>query len=224
MKILIIEDDKEILKFLKSGLESEFFIIDTATDGEQGSFTARTNPYDVIILDFMLPKLNGLEVCTEIREDKIDTPIIMLSVKNDFKTKNEMFKAGIDDYLTKPFVFEELLMRLKAIGKRPPIRLPDLLMLDDLKLNTDSQEVSRGKQKIYLTRKEYCLLKYFLQNNNRVLSRGLILENVWDINADPFSNTIESHVLNLRRKIEKPGKRKLIHTLPGRGYKMALNQ
>ena len=95
MKILIIEDDKEILKFLKSGLESEFFIIDTATDGEQGSFTARTNPYDVIILDFMLPKLNGLEVCTEIREDKIDTPIIMLSVKNDFKTKNEMFKIPI---------------------------------------------------------------------------------------------------------------------------------
>jgi DNA-binding response OmpR family regulator len=223
MKILIIDDDKEIVKFLKPSLEAEFYVVDYAHDGEKGSFMARTNHYDLIILDYMMPKKNGLEVLKELRQDKVQSYIIALTVKSELKDKSSLFNAGADDYLSKPFLFEELLLRIKAISKRPPIKETKVLCLDDLKVDLDSQEVYRNKRKIYLTRKEFCLLQYFLNNINRVLSRALILENVWDINADPFSNTIESHVLNLRKKIEAPGKTKLIHTIAGRGYKMALN-
>ncbi|MFP4514499.1 MAG: response regulator transcription factor [Parcubacteria group bacterium] len=222
MKILIIDDDKEIVKFLKPSLEAEFYVVDQAHDGEKGSFMARTNHYDLIILDYMMPKQNGLETLKEIRKDKVQSYIIALTVKSELKDKSNLFKAGADDYLTKPFIFEELLLRIKAISKRPPLKNIKILALDNLKLEVDSQEVYRGKKKIYLTRKEFCLLEYFLNNINKVLSRALILENVWDINADPFSNTIESHILNLRKKIEAPGKTKLIHTVAGRGYKMAL--
>ncbi len=218
-----MDDDKEIIKFLKPSLEAEFYVVDYATDGEKGSFMARTNHYDLIILDYMMPKQNGLEVLKEIRKDKVQSAVIMLTVKSELTDKSSVFKAGADDYLSKPFIFEELLLRIKAISKRPPIKIKKSLSLDDLKIDLDSQEVYRNKKKIYLTKKEFCLLQYFLNNINTVLSRALILENVWDINADPFSNTIESHVLNLRRKIETPGKRKLIHTIAGRGYKMALN-
>jgi DNA-binding response OmpR family regulator len=223
MKILIIDDDKEIIKFLKPSLEAEFYVVDCANDGEKGSFMARTNHYDLIILDYMMPKQNGLEVLQELRKDNIKAYILALTVKSELKDKTSLFKAGVDDYLSKPFIFEELLLRIKAISKRPPIQEKKVLRLDDLKVDLDSQEVYRGKRKIFLTRKEYCLLQYFLNNVNKVLSRALILENVWDINADPFSNTIESHVLNLRKKVESPGKTKLIHTIAGRGYKMSLN-
>jgi DNA-binding response OmpR family regulator len=223
MKILIIDDDKEIIKFLKPSLESEFYVVDVASDGEKGSFMARTNHYDLIILDYMMPKQNGLEVLKELRQDKVQSYIIALTVKSELKDKSNLFNAGVDDHLSKPFLFEELLLRIKAISKRPPLKENKILCLDDLKVDIDSQEVYRNKRKIYLTRKEFCLLQYFLSNINRVLSRALILENVWDINADPFSNTIESHVLNLRKKIEVPNKTKLIHTIAGRGYKMALS-
>lgn len=223
MKILIIDDDKEIIKFLKPSLEAEFYVVDHAYDGEKGSFMARTNHYDLIILDYMMPKQNGLEALKEMRQDKVESYIIALTIKSELKDKTSLFNAGADDYLSKPFLFEELLLRIKAISRRPPIRDKKVLSLDNLKLDLDSQEVYRDKRKIYLTRKEFCLLQYFLNNINRVLSRALILENVWDINADPFSNTIESHVLNLRKKIEAPGKTKLIHTIAGRGYKMALS-
>jgi DNA-binding response OmpR family regulator len=223
MKILIIDDDKEIIKFLKPSLEAEFYVVDCAYDGEKGSFMAKTNHYDLIILDYMMPKQNGLETLKEIRKDKVESYIIALTVKSELKDKSSLFNAGADDYLSKPFLFEELLLRIKAVSKRPPLKDEKILSLDNLKMDLSSQEVYRGKRKIYLTRKEFCLLEYFLNNINKVLSRALILENVWDINADPFSNTIESHVLNLRKKIESPGKTKLIHTVAGRGYKMSLN-
>jgi DNA-binding response OmpR family regulator len=223
MKILIIDDDKEIIKFLKPSLEAEFYVVDCAYDGEKGSFMAKTNHYDLIILDYMMPKQNGLETLKEIRKDKVESYIIALTVKSELKDKSSLFNAGADDYLSKPFLFEELLLRIKAVSKRPPLKDEKILSLDNLKMDLSSQEVYRGKRKIYLTRKEFCLLEYFLNNINKVLSRALILENVWDINADPFSNTIESHVLNLRKKIESPGKTKLIHTIAGRGYKMSLN-
>jgi len=222
MKILIIDDDKEIVKLLKLSLEAEFLVVDTASNGEKGCFLAKTNSYDLIILDYVMPKQNGLEVCLELREEKINTPILMLTVKADMPTKSDMFKAGIDDFLTKPFIFEELFLRIRALGKRINNIKEETFKLDDLILNNQTHEVQRGKKSIYLTRKEFCLLCYFLENINRVLSRALILENVWDINADPFSNTIESHILNLRRKIEIKDKPKLIHTVPGRGYKLSL--
>ncbi len=222
MKILLIDDDKEIVKLLKLSLEAEFLVIDTALNGEKGCFLAKTNSYDLIILDYVMPKQNGLEVCQELRKENINTPILMLTVKADMPTKSEMFKAGIDDFLTKPFIFEELFLRVKALGKRKANIKEETFKLDDLILNNQTHEVKRGKKSIYLTRKEFCLLCYFLENPNRVLSRALILENVWDINADPFSNTIESHILNLRRKIEIKDSTKLIHTVPGRGYKLSL--
>jgi DNA-binding response OmpR family regulator len=224
MKILVIDDDKEIIKVLKNNLEAEFIVVDTAENSKKALFVVKTNHYDLIILDYIMPEKNGLEICKEIRNEKIKTPIIMLSVKNDLPTKKEMFTAGIDDFMTKPFLFEELILRIKAVSSRSDNIKEKIFKIDDLELNNDTHEVKRGKKNIYLTRKEFCLLKYFLENINKVLSRAFILENVWDINADPFSNTIESHVLNLRKKIENKKKKKLIHTVPGRGYKLSINK
>jgi len=220
MRILIVEDDKEIINFLKPSLEGENFIVDAIEDGEKGSFVARTNDYDLIILDVGLPKKGGCEVCDEIRKDGKDAPIIMLSVKSEVKTKVELLNAGADDYLTKPFSFEELLARIKALLRRPEKIGDKILKVDDLVLDKGRQIVMRGKKEIYLTRKEFNLLEYLMENQGMVLSRGMIMEHVWDINADPFSNTIESHILNLRRKIEQKNKKGFIRTMPGRGYKI----
>lgn len=224
MRILIIEDELEIAKFLKSGLEAEFFIVDLAPDGEKGSFMARTNEYDLIIVDYILPKMNGREVVKEIKKDKKDVCIMMLTVKGAMEQKVDLFELGVDDYVTKPFVFEELLCRIKAVLRRPKKIEKSILKIDDLIVDADCHLVKRGKKAIYLTRKELALLEYMLRNRGRVLSRSMILEHVWDINADPFSNTIESHILNLRKKINLNRKKELIHTIPGRGYKLDLKK
>ncbi len=221
MRILLVEDEKEITDFLKPCLEAENFIIDTAKDGEKGSFLARTNDYDLIILDIGLPKKNGSQVCREIREENKNVPIIVLTVKSEIDNKLNLFNRGADDYVTKPFSFEELLARIRAVLKRPHQTEDEILAIDDLILDTRRHLVKRGAKEIYLTRKEFILLEYMIKNQGMVLSRGMIMEHAWDINADPFSNTIESHILKLRRKIDnKKNKRKLIHTIPGRGYKI----
>ncbi len=220
MRILIIEDEKEIINFLKPSLEAENFIVDAVEDGEAGSFVARTNDYDLIILDIGLPKKEGYQVCQEIREDGKKMPIIMLSVKSEVRTKVELLSIGADDYLTKPFSFEELLARIKALLRRPQKIEEAVLQLNDLSLDIASQIVQCGEKEIYLTRKEFALLEYLMKNQGKVLSRGMIMEHVWDMNADPFSNTIETHILNLRRKIERRNAKRLIHTVPGRGYKI----
>jgi DNA-binding response OmpR family regulator len=220
MRILIIEDSKEITNFLKLSLEGEQFVVDVAEDGEKGSFWARTNDYDLIILDNILPKKTGLEVCEEIRKSGKTMPIIVLSVRSETLTKIQLLNAGADDYLIKPFSFEELLARIRALLRRPKVIESEILQIDDLTLDTKKCLVKRGKKEIYLTRKEFMLLEYLLKNSGSVLSRGMIMEHVWDMNVDPFSNTIESHILSLRRKIDLPGKKKLIHTVSGRGYKI----
>ena len=220
MRILIIEDEKGISNFLKKSLISEGFAVDSAYDGESGSFLARTNDYDLVILDYILPKMNGKDVCKEIKEEKTDLPIIMLTVKTEILDKVEMLNLGVDDYLTKPFSFEELLARAKTILKRPPIREKAIYQVKDLILNSDKNIVKKSGKEVYLTRKEFCLLEYFLQNRGNVLSRSMIMEHVWDINADPFSNTIESHILNLRKKIDTKNREQFIKTIPGRGYKL----
>lgn len=220
MRILIVEDEKKIANILKKGLESECFIVDTAEDGEKGSFFARTNDYDLIILDNILPKKEGREVCQEIREAGKTTPIIMLSVKSETLTKVDLLNAGADDYLTKPFSLEELLARIRALLRRPKAIEDEVLQIDDLTLDTKRHLVKRGKKETYLTRKEFILLEYLMKNQGIVLSRGMIMEHVWDMNADPFSNTIESHILSLRRKVDFKGKKKLIQTVPSRGYKI----
>ncbi len=224
MRILLIEDDPDIAEFLKMNLETEFHVVDIAADGERGSFLAQTNEYDLVICDYLLPKLNGQLVVKEIRQSKRDLPIIMLTVKSELDTKLNLFNLGIDDYLTKPFLFEELLAHIKAIMRRPAQRENSLLRLDDLTVNSDKHLVRRGGKDIHLTRKEFALLEFLLRQRGRVINRTIIMEHVWDADADPFSNTIETHILNLRRKINLPGKRELIHTVSGRGYKMDLRQ
>jgi len=220
MKILLIEDSQEILAFLKHNLEAECFAVDVAQDGDKGIFMALTNEYDLIILDNILPKKSGLEVCTHLRAQKRSIPILMLSVKADPTIKAQLLNNGADDYLAKPFSFEELIARVRALLRRPIQITGEIIEVDDLIVNTKNQNVRRGKKEIKLTRKEFTLLEYMLRNLDVLLSRGMLLEHVWDMNMDPFSNTIESHIASLRKKVDLPGRRKLIHTLSGRGYKL----
>jgi len=220
MKILLIDDDEAIRNFLKSALESECFEVDLAEDGEKGSFLSRTNDYDVIVCDYSLPKKNGQQICEEIRKDGKDTPILMLSVEGESHLKADLLNSGADDYLTKPFSLEELLARIRALLRRPNQIKNDILKIDDLIIDTKKHVVKRGEKIIYLTMKEFMLLEYLIRSKGAVQSRAIILEHVWDMNADLFSNTIEAHISNLRRKIDTKGKKKLIHTIPGRGYKI----
>jgi len=220
MRLLIVEDEVEILNFLKKSLESECYVVDIAKDGERGSYLARTNEYDLIILDNIMPKKTGLEVCEDIRRDGKNTPILILSVKSEITTKVDLFNAGADDYLTKPFSVDELLARIKALLRRPKQIESEVLQTNDLILDVSKHEVTRGGQEINLTRKEFMLLKYMMKNQGTVLSRSMIMEHVWDMSVDPFSNTIESHIVSLRKKVDLPGKKKLIRTVAGRGYKI----
>jgi len=224
MKILLIEDEKAIINFLKPNLEDACFVIDVAEDGESGSFMARTNNYDLIILVNVLPKKEGNQVCQEIRDAKKNTPILMLSVVANAEKKIEMLNLGADDYLTKPFSFKELLARIQALLRRPNKVEGKDIKISDLTLNTRSNLVTKNGKTVSLTKKEYMLLEYLMKNQGEVLSRAMILEHVWDINADPFSNTIETHILSLRKKLSLTNqKNKLIRTLSGRGYIMDTN-
>ncbi len=221
MKILIVEDEIRLSEVLKKNLETEYFIVDVANDGEMGAKMALEHDYDLIILDQMLPKKTGMEICKELRQAGKKTPIIILSVKSETTTKVELLNAGADDYLIKPFSFEELVARIRALMRRPQEIKEDVYKADDLVLDTKRQTVKRGDKDIYLTRKEFMLLEYLLRNKDVVLSRAMIMEHVWDMYADPFSNTIESHILSLRKKIDLPNRQKLIQTVPGRGYKLS---
>lgn len=220
MRVLVVEDEKEIRNFLKRSLEAECYAVDTAEDGERGSFLARTNKYDLVLLDNMMPKKTGLEVCKEVRSEGIEIPILVLSVKSESTTKVDLLNAGADDYLTKPFSVDELFARIKALLRRPSKIEQELMEIDNLTLEESRHVVKRGDKEIKLTRKEFSLLKYLLKNKGIVLSRSMIMEHVWDMSADPFSNTIESHIMSLRKKIDFAGMNKLIYTISGRGYKI----
>jgi len=222
MKILIIDDEAAIVEFLKQGFEAQLFKVETASDGERGAFLGRTGNYDLIILDYILPKMNGAEVLKEIRSENKHIPVIMLSVKSEIQSKTEMFNLGADDYLTKPFLFDELLMRVNAILKRPAKAEGELFKIDNLTLSSKSKVVRRGGKELYLTRREFALLEYLIRNRGLIISRQQLLEHVWDYNADPFSNSIESHIASLRRKLNQNKNRNIIHTFNGRGYKLAL--
>lgn len=223
MRILIVDDDKALRDSLKAGLEAECFVVDTAEDGEKGEYLAKINDYDLVILDCIMPKKNGKQVCASIRKRKKDLPILILSVQSEVPTKVDLLDIGADDYMTKPFSIDELLARIRAIFRRPKVVAAPVYQVGNLTLDVDRQEVKRGGKSIYLTRKEFALLEYLMKNQGKVLSRARIFEHVWDMNADPFSNTIESHILTLRKKIDTRGRSSLIHTIPGRGYKVAQN-
>lgn len=218
MRLLIIEDEPTIQSFLKQSFEAEMFAVDTSSDGAQGAALAIENNYDIIVLDNILPRKTGLQICKEIRENGKATPILVLSVKADTDMKVLLLNAGADDYLIKPFSFNELLARIRALLRRPKNVDKEVLSVDDLVLDTKAHKMTRGGKEIYLTRKEFMLLEYLMHNRGTVLSRSMIMEHVWDMNADPFSNTIEAHINILRKKIDTRGKKKLIHTIPSIGY------
>ncbi len=224
MKILIIDDEESIRQFLKDGLEAQMFIVDTASDGERGAFLGRTGEYDLVILDYVLPKLDGPEVLKEIRKEKKHIPVIMLTVKSELENKQALFDLGVDDYLTKPFLFEELLLHVQALLRRPAKLEKELFKIDNLTLNLNSNIVRRDGKELYLTRREFALLEYLMRNRGKIVSRNHLLDHVWDINADPFSNSVEVHIASLRRKLNFNNNRELIHTFAGRGYKLNLNK
>ncbi len=217
MKILLVEDNHDIRETLRENLESELFTVDCVDNGEDGSYLARTNYYDLIIMDYMLPRRSGLQVCKEVRDANKHAPIIMISVCDRVPEKIALLEAGADDYLQKPFSFNELLARIRAVTRRPQGINGLTLDIDDIGLDITRQSVTRKGKNIYLTRKEFMLLECFARNRGRVVSRGYINESVWHNDSNPFSNTIEAHVRNLRVKLDG-GRANLIKTVPGRGY------
>jgi DNA-binding response OmpR family regulator len=221
MRMLIVEDESEIGEYLKKNFEKEGFNVDMAVDGEDGSYLARTNEYEIIILDHILPKKTGLTIVEEVRAQQKSVPIIMLSVEGAIPNKIHCFKAGADDYVTKPFSFQELNARIKALVRRPYTIKSTTYTIDDMLVDIDKQEVTRNGKALPFTRKEFLLLECLAKENGRVLSRGVLMENVWNMNVDPFSNTLETHILNLRKKIGKKGKR-IIKTVAGRGYRIGV--
>ena len=218
MRILVIEDEKKISSFIQRGLKEEHYVVDLAPDGEEGSYLADINPYDLIILDIMLPKKDGVAVCKELRKKKNTTPVLMLTARNTVKDKVSGLNAGADDYLAKPFSFEELLARVRALLRRPKDQNLNVLKIADLELNQLTNEVKRSNKLINLTSKEYALLEYFMLHANQVVTRTMLSEHVWHEDFDSFSNVIDVYIKYLRNKIDDGFKQKLIHTVRGRGY------
>jgi two-component system copper resistance phosphate regulon response regulator CusR len=220
MKLLLVDDEENILKTLKSVLETEGWVVDIATDGEKALSLGLIEKYDLLILDYNLPKKSGLEVCKELRASGKTVPILMISVRTEVDDKVDLLNAGADDYLSKPLSSKELIARAKALFRRPPEIKESVLKVDDLVLNKTNKTVFRNDKEIYLTRKEFSLLEFLMENTNRILSRTEIMERVWGSEIDSFSNTVETHILRLRKKIDGDYEKKLIKTFPGRGYKM----
>ncbi|MDQ6950912.1 MAG: heavy metal response regulator transcription factor [Mariprofundales bacterium] len=218
MKILLVEDEVRVVQFVQKGLREEGHAVDVSYDGEEGEFLGEVNDYDLIILDLMLPKKNGLVVCRELRDRGVATPVLMLTARDSVEDKVRGLDAGADDYLVKPFAFEELLARVRALLRRRSETRSPVLTLADLELDPMSRMVTRGGKAIRLTTKEYALLEYMMRNPRKVLSRTLIGEHVWDMNFDPESNVIDVYISHLRAKVDKGFDRELLHTLRGQGY------
>ncbi len=218
MRILVIEDEKKVADFIGNGLAEEGYAVDLAHDGEQGYFLAATNDYDAVLLDLMLPKMDGISLCKELRRENINTPLLMLTAKDGIKDKVKGLDAGADDYLTKPFAFEELLARIRAMLRKKYTHQELKLQVEDLILDTISHTAIRGGTTVDLSVKEYSLLEYLVRNAGTVVTRAMIAEHVWDINFDTFTNVIDVYISYLRNKIDKGQEIKLINTVRGRGY------
>ena len=218
MRILLIEDEKRIANFVERGLKEEGFVVDLAGDGEKGIYFAEIHTYDLIILDVMLPEKDGLTLCRQMRSQKIETPILMLTAKSSVKDKVMGLNAGADDYLAKPFEFAELVARVRALTRRNIRDRSTQLKMADLELDQLTHKVTRGGHEIYLTSKEYVLLKYLMQNAGQIVTRTMISEHVWDESFDTFTNVIDVYINYLRKKIDEGNKKPLIHTVRGTGY------
>lgn len=224
MRILIVEDDKKVGAFLQKGLREEHYAVDVCRNGADALYIAQVNTYDVIILDVMLPGKDGFTVCREMRQNSIPTPIIMLTAKDSIEDKVIGLSEGADDYLTKPFSFEELLARIRALLRRSQDYKTKVLKAGDLEMDPLRHLVTLSGKKINLTGKEYALLEYLLRNKGRVVTQSMIIEHVWDMNYEGISNVVNVYVNHLREKIDKNAKVKLIHTIRGHGYKIDENQ
>ena len=220
MKLLLIEDDRAIVAALKEGLEDEAYAVDVAYDGDEGLRTALADEYDAIILDIMLPGKNGITVCKELRSSGQTTPILMLTAKTANQDIVLGLDTGADDYLPKPFSFEVLLARLRALLRRPGDKLEEVIKIADLILDPSTKRVERAGMTVKLTVKEYAVLEYLMRNAGRVLSKQSIITHVWDFDADILPNNVELFIMFLRRKVDKPFSKSLIHTVPGFGYMM----
>ena len=220
MRLLVVEDETQVRDFLKISFEAECFAVDATGDGAEGLRLALINEYNVIILDYMLPNRTGLEICSELRAKGRTTPVLILSVNEETDIKAHIINAGADDYLTKPFSFIELHARIRALLRRSNVVNGPIYTAHDITLDSQSHTVTKGDKTINLTRKEFMLLECLMRHRGTVLSRGMLMEHVWDMNADPFSNTIETHIMTLRRKVDTDKQMKLICTVPGIGYKI----
>ncbi len=224
MKVLIVEDEHRIATALQKGLKQERFAVDVAYDGASGYDLASVETYDVIVLDLMLPKMDGISVCKKLREGGNHTPILMLTAKNQVRDRVSGLDAGADDYLSKPFAFEELLARVRALTRRPQKMTETTLKVSDLTLDPKSFEVTRAGKSVQLSSKEFALLEYFMRNPNTILSKEQLISHVWNYDADILPNTVEVYVKKLREKIDVPfaDKEPLLHTIRGFGYKLGV--
>jgi heavy metal response regulator len=219
MRILVIEDEQKIANFIKRGLKEEGYAVDVSYDGEQGHFLATTNEYDLILLDLMIPKMDGMTLCRKLRDAKLTIPIMILTAKDEVKNKVAGLDSGADDYITKPFAFEELLARIRVLLRRKQEgQVTTKLQVEDLVLDLLNHKVTRAGKEISLTAKEYALLEYLMRNAGTIVTRTMISEHVWDIHFDVSTNVIDVYINYLRTKIDGGHKKKLIQTVRGRGY------
>jgi DNA-binding response OmpR family regulator len=218
MRLLLVEDDRKLAHFVARGLRTEGFAVDLAADGIEGRDLLESDQFDLLILDLMLPKLSGTDLLRIVRKSNSSLPVLVLTARDATEDKVKHFEAGADDYLTKPFDFAELVVRVKALLRRTPIERTDVILLSDLEVNRLTRQVSRGGQRIDLTGKEYALLEYLLSSPSRVFSRTMILNHVWDQSFEGVTNIVDVYVRHLRRKVDDPFPVKLIHTVRGVGY------
>ncbi len=218
MRVLVLEDETKVGCFIKRALEEESYAVDLCEDGTKGLEMALATDYDLLVVDVMLPGMSGLDVLKNLRRERIQTPVLILSAQSQIDQRVKGLDAGADDYLTKPFAIDELLARVRALLRRGATESSGVLQVDDLMLNPATREVTRGGQRIELTLKEYALLEYLMRHTGRVLTRPMISEHVWNQDFDTFTNVIDVYVNYLRNKIDRGRTKKLIHTIRGSGY------
>ncbi|KPJ93166.1 MAG: transcriptional regulator [Gemmatimonas sp. SG8_17] len=218
MRVLVVEDDRTVGQFVKRGLEEQRFQVDLVEDGMDALKRASHSTYDVLVLDLRLPGLSGIEMLRTLRDRGVNTPVLVLTAQDAVDSKVQALRTGADDYVTKPFAFEELLARVEALGRRPKDIAPPVLTVADLKVDTGKHEVSRGANVLELTPKEYSVLEYLTRNTGRVMTRTLITEYAWGYNFDPGTNVVDVVINRLRKKVDQGFRTKLIHTVRGVGY------
>ncbi len=218
MRILVVEDEKKVASFIKKGLEEELFQVDTAGNGKEGLDRALHEEYDLIISDIMMPQMSGIQMIKELRSNNIETPILLLTIKDSTKDKVDGLDSGADDYLTKPFAFEELIARVRALLRRKETQKSNVLTIDNLRMDLVAHKVLRDNKEIILTPREYSILEYLLRNKNKIVSRTKLIEHVYDFHFDSGTNVIDVYINKLRAKIDMNTAKQLIQTVRGTGY------